>query len=369
MANFSALVTDAGRAKIAANVAAGKPIQIPTCAAGDGNGETYTPTKDQLDLRHRVWAGAVNKVMQNAVRPTTLDIRVIIPADVGGFTVREWGLYDEDGGLLAVAVVPDSYKPVVAEGATSELLQTLHLTLTSANGITLQIDTSDATATQGDLSEHNTEGASHGGHFVDAVRHITGSERTSWAEAASGLATHAGNTSVHWSSGDRELQTNTVTLLVGHVSDPVPHVSAADRDRWNAVSSDSGVVSVTSATGVTGLITQSAGASTASTVALIVKCGKLVDIYVDCKIKAQMSDTQISNFMANATYRPRMKNRAFTATIVTPNGDVYQAIAVLTNDGQLLWGAIARIAPTYSATIPTTWPAGTEISFEGTYLT
>ncbi|MDR3345166.1 MAG: phage tail protein [Oscillospiraceae bacterium] len=184
MPNYIAVVTDAGRAKIATNIAQGVPVQIPTCAVGDGGGTDYTPNTDMTALVNQTWSGMVNLVQQNSTDSDILDVRIVIPADVGGFTVRETGLFDETGSLLAIASVPAITKSIATQGATNDVALWLHLRISSEADVELSIDANVEVATQADITAHDISMASHNGHFTDAVMHITATERTKWNNAA-----------------------------------------------------------------------------------------------------------------------------------------------------------------------------------------
>lgn len=107
MANeYKTIITNAGTAKIAEAIASGVALRVTTAAAGDGNGADYTPDPTQIALRREVWRGPIVYSEIDPAEPKMVNVRLIIPPEDGGFTVREAGLLDEAGTLLAVCNLP-----------------------------------------------------------------------------------------------------------------------------------------------------------------------------------------------------------------------------------------------------------------------
>ena len=103
---YFAILTDIGQQKVAAFASGGEKINITAFVVGHANGEYYTPTTDMTEIKNEVWRGVVSntdvvKDTQNVIRVST-----VIPADVNGFIVREMGLYDENGQLIAIGNTP-----------------------------------------------------------------------------------------------------------------------------------------------------------------------------------------------------------------------------------------------------------------------
>src|SRR5471030_678857 len=137
---FYSLLTNIGKAKIANSVWLGTKINFVTMKVGDGGGAYYEPTEDQIDLKNTVWSGNINHVEIDVENPNCINIEVMIPSTVVGFTIREYGAYDQDNNLLAVCKCAESYKPVIADGSTKELLLNLVLAVTNTESVTLKID-------------------------------------------------------------------------------------------------------------------------------------------------------------------------------------------------------------------------------------
>ncbi|HHQ6599595.1 TPA: phage tail protein [Serratia fonticola] len=117
MSKYKAILTTAGAAKIAAASAGGKPLKIDRMAVGDGNGKLPTPNPAQTKLINERHRAALNSLTVDKAAPDRLIAELVIPANVGGFWLREMGLYDADGTLIAVSNMAESYKPKLEEGS------------------------------------------------------------------------------------------------------------------------------------------------------------------------------------------------------------------------------------------------------------
>jgi len=148
MATFKTIHTSYGLAKIASAEATGTPINLTHMAVGDGNGNPTTPTQGQTALVRELYRDTVNRVYQDPDDPLLFTAELVVPAATGGFTVRECGIFDQDGGMFAVANIPDTYKPTDSEGAFSDMVVRLQFKVANADVITLQVDPNVAVATQ-----------------------------------------------------------------------------------------------------------------------------------------------------------------------------------------------------------------------------
>ena len=121
MANkYYSILTDAGVAAVANAAALGRKVDIQQFAVGDGGGAYYQPTSDTTALKNEVWRGSVSSIeleSSNIITATG-----VITSDVGGFTIRELGLFDSSGQLIAISNVPDTEKVVIADGTASEMV-------------------------------------------------------------------------------------------------------------------------------------------------------------------------------------------------------------------------------------------------------
>lgn len=149
---FYTLVTNVGKAKIANANALGTKVNFSILKVGDSNGNYYEPTESQEDLVHTVWSGNINSIAIDPDNPNWIVIDTVIPSNVGGFTIREAGIFDIDGNLLAIAKYPETYKPVAENGATKDLTIENILEVSNTAVVTLKVDPTVILATKDDLN-------------------------------------------------------------------------------------------------------------------------------------------------------------------------------------------------------------------------
>lgn len=154
---FYSLLTNIGKAKIANSVGLGTKINFVTMKVGDGGGAYYDPTEDQTDLKNTVWQGNINHVDIDPANPNWINIEVMIPSNVGGFTIREYGAFDEEGNMIAICKCAESYKPVIADGSTKELLLNMVLAVSNTENVTLKIDPTIIFAKKSEVEQLRTD--------------------------------------------------------------------------------------------------------------------------------------------------------------------------------------------------------------------
>ncbi|MGJ7845837.1 tail fiber protein [Escherichia coli] len=146
---FRTVITTAGAAKLAAATApGGRKVNITTIAVGDGGGKLPVPDAGQTGLIHEVWRHALNKISQDKRNSNYIIAELVIPPEVGGFWMRELGLYDDAGTLIAVANMAESYKPALAEGSGRSQTCRMVIIVSSVTSVALTIDTTTVMATQ-----------------------------------------------------------------------------------------------------------------------------------------------------------------------------------------------------------------------------
>lgn len=148
MANFKTIHTLYGLEKMAAAEATGTPINITHIAVGDGNGNEVFPSESQTMLVRERFRAAVNRVTQDPNDPTRFTAELIVPANVGGFVLREVGVYDDDGSLFVVGNLPDTYKPDDVEGAFADAVIRVEFLVTNATIVTIVADPNVVVATR-----------------------------------------------------------------------------------------------------------------------------------------------------------------------------------------------------------------------------
>lgn len=147
-AKFYAILTDLGAAKLANATALGTSLEITTMAVGDGGGTVPTPTASQTALIGEKRRAPLNSINIDPNNPNQIITEQIIPEDVGGWWIREIGLFDKDGILIAVANCPDTYKPQLSEGSGRTQAVRMIIIVSNTAAITLKIDPSVVLATR-----------------------------------------------------------------------------------------------------------------------------------------------------------------------------------------------------------------------------
>ncbi|EFC7168162.1 phage tail protein [Escherichia coli] len=156
---FKTVITDTGAKKLAQAAAPdGKPVRLTHMAVGDGGGALPTPDSKQTRPVHEVWRHTVNRVILDATHQNRIIAELVIPPETGGFWIREIGVFDEHGDLIAVGNTAESYKPAVAEGSgRAQTFRTI-LTVSSTATVALTVDNTMVMATvdyvDNELKEH-----------------------------------------------------------------------------------------------------------------------------------------------------------------------------------------------------------------------
>lgn len=145
---FKTVITDTGAKKLAQAAAPdGKPVRLTHMAVGDGGGTLPTPDSKQTRLVHEVWRHTVNRVILDATHQNRIIAELVIPPETGGFWIREIGVFDEHGDLIAVGNTAESYKPTVTEGSgRAQTFRTI-LTVSSTATVALTVDNTMVMAT------------------------------------------------------------------------------------------------------------------------------------------------------------------------------------------------------------------------------
>ncbi|PHZ06007.1 phage tail protein [Citrobacter freundii] len=146
---FKTIITTAGAAKLAAaTMPGGKKVNLTAMAVGDGGGVLPEPNVGQVKLINEVWRHALNKISQDNKSKNYIVAELVIPPEVGGFWMRELGLYDDAGTLIAVANMAESYKPELAEGSGRAQTCRMVIIVNSVASVELSIDATTVMATQ-----------------------------------------------------------------------------------------------------------------------------------------------------------------------------------------------------------------------------
>ena len=146
---YKTVITKAGAIKLAAaTIPDGKKVNLTEMAVGDGGGTLPTPDPNQTKLANEVWRHALNKISQDKKNKNYVVAELLIPPETGGFWMRELGLYDDTGTLIAVGNMAESYKPALAEGSGRAQTVRMVIMVSDIDSVELTIDTSTVMATQ-----------------------------------------------------------------------------------------------------------------------------------------------------------------------------------------------------------------------------
>lgn len=145
---YFALLTNIGVAKLAKATALGAQVEITQMAVGDGNGALPTPNPAQTALTHEQRRAQLNMLTIDPVNTNQIIAEQVIPEDVGGWWIREVGLFDKDGDMIAVANCAETYKPQLQEGSGRVQVIRVILIVSSTEAVTLKIDPAVVLATR-----------------------------------------------------------------------------------------------------------------------------------------------------------------------------------------------------------------------------
>lgn len=188
MANeLQGMWTAKGLEKLARHAAGGTALVLRELALGDGGGSPApAPAPSWTELTRQVWRGMVNGVQTSPDNASQVQVDAVIPLNIGGFFIREWGLYDAEGDMVAVGAHAEFYKPVISSGASAEIVERILLPIANAGAITLTI-ASQAVATQqfvqAQVKAHDESPTAHG----DMVRRLEEHTHPHATEDAAGL--------------------------------------------------------------------------------------------------------------------------------------------------------------------------------------
>ncbi|HDX8626987.1 phage tail protein [Klebsiella michiganensis] len=147
---FKSLITAAGREKIAESIANGDKVIFSWMSVGDGGGSVTIPGDEQTALVNERFRTQLNSLKLSDT-DSIIIAEMIIPPEVGGFTIREAALFDDDGECMAVANVPETYKPALAEGSGRFTVLRIWLAVSSTEAVELIADPGIVLATVEDV--------------------------------------------------------------------------------------------------------------------------------------------------------------------------------------------------------------------------
>ena len=148
MATYYTLLTKIGQARIANAVALNQMVNLTYMAVGDGNGNPTTPNENQTALVREKYRATINQLTVDPDNPNYLVAELIVPTTVGGWSIYEVGVFDDQNQLIAVANFPATYKPELAEGSGRDLIVRIVIQVSNTSVVTLKIDPAITLASQ-----------------------------------------------------------------------------------------------------------------------------------------------------------------------------------------------------------------------------
>ncbi|MBH0311911.1 phage tail protein [Alcaligenes faecalis] len=148
---FYTILTNVGKAKIANAISLGSEVNLVRFVVGDSNGSYYNPTEEQTELRRKVWETNAISVVNDEKNPNRIKIEAIIPGDVGGFTVREVGVFDDKNEMIAIGKIAEIYKPISEDGSTKDVIIRMIIEVSNASAVTIKVDPTVMIATKKDI--------------------------------------------------------------------------------------------------------------------------------------------------------------------------------------------------------------------------
>lgn len=154
---YYTILTKAGKASIANATALGNKVDFVKLRLGDGAGAEYNPTEEQTALKKVVWEGSISNVKIDEENLNWIVIETIIPGSVGGFMIREVGIFDSENKLIAVSKYPETYKPAADSGSVKDLVIRIILVVSNTSSVNLKVDPTVILATLKDIQDLNTK--------------------------------------------------------------------------------------------------------------------------------------------------------------------------------------------------------------------
>lgn len=168
--NFQTIITNIGKEKIAAHISKAKQLTLTHMAIGDGENQAYyEPLETQTALKNERHRTTVTRLIQDEKSSDQFLAEACVKEDIGGFYIREVGLYDSEGELFAISKFPETYKPTLASGSGRELIIRVVFQISNAEAAILTIESSVAYATKEYV---DSEYLSKQGGFIDGDLYI-----------------------------------------------------------------------------------------------------------------------------------------------------------------------------------------------------
>ncbi|WP_198580072.1 phage tail protein [Klebsiella variicola] len=166
---YSAILTAAGKDRMAQAIVTGKPVVFTEMAVGDGNGAVVTVGDLSSGLINEKYRAALNRVEIADMAANVIRTEILIMPQVGGFWIREAALYDEDGECIAVASLAPTYKPLLSEGAGRMQSVNLWIAVSNTAAVELQADPTVIIASVDEVNRAKSEAKDYADEVVSQL--------------------------------------------------------------------------------------------------------------------------------------------------------------------------------------------------------
>lgn len=166
---YSAILTAAGKDRMAQAIVTGKPVVFTEMAVGDGNGAVVTVGDLSSGLINEKYRAALNRVEIADMAANVIRTEILIMPQVGGFWIREAALYDDDGECIAVASLAPTYKPLLSEGAGRMQSVNLWIAVSNTAAVELQADPTVIIASVDEVNRAKSEAKDYADEVVSQL--------------------------------------------------------------------------------------------------------------------------------------------------------------------------------------------------------
>ncbi|MCT8984553.1 phage tail-collar fiber domain-containing protein [Pasteurella multocida] len=168
---YYSVLTTYGSQQLATAIATRQPLNITHFAVGDGNGQAVTPNVASTALVNEVHRATISAVSRDPRNNKQVIFELTIPEDVGGFHIREMGIFDSQNKLIAYANCPESFKPTLSSGSGKIQVMRMILLIESSDAVTMKVDDTVIFVTRGQLTPKKITAESQNGVDNDGHSH------------------------------------------------------------------------------------------------------------------------------------------------------------------------------------------------------
>ncbi|HDR1111087.1 TPA: phage tail protein [Pasteurella multocida] len=168
---YYSVLTTYGSQQLATAIATRQPLNITHFAVGDGNGQAVTPNVASTALVNEVHRATISAVSRDPRNNKQVIFELTIPEDVGGFHIREMGIFDSQNKLIAYANCPESFKPTLSSGSGKIQVMRMILLVESSDAVTMKVDDTVIFVTRGQLTPKKITAESQNGVDNDGHSH------------------------------------------------------------------------------------------------------------------------------------------------------------------------------------------------------